>query len=97
MNPLTKTTRNIISTVLFGDEEIASEILASDDPRHQKALGRKVKPFDEKVWGANCKDIVKRGNMAKVITHHAGIYVQATCGYRPYWSLPYVISDCSSE
>jgi ribA/ribD-fused uncharacterized protein len=55
----------ILFTVLFGDEDMAGEILASDDPRHQKALGRKVRHFDEKVWGANCKDIVKRGNMAK--------------------------------
>ena len=61
---------------------MASEILASDDPRHQKALGRKVRHFDEKVWGANCKDIVKRGNMAKVVTLWAVMFLHMD-GYSP--------------
>ena len=43
-------------------------ILKSYSPRDQKALGRKVHNFDEEVWTANCKEIVKTGNMAKVST-----------------------------
>ena len=43
-------------------------IMKSHSPRDQKALGRKVHNFDEEVWTANCKEIVKTGNMAKVST-----------------------------
>ena len=53
-------------TGLFEDYRIAQAILLSCDPKEQKALGRKVKNFDPKVWDAYCKDIVRRGNMAKV-------------------------------
>lgn len=35
---------------LFGDEKMMSSILASKTPKSAKALGRKVKPFDEDVW-----------------------------------------------
>ena len=40
--------------------------MASDHPRDQKALGRKVSNFNEETWKENCRDIVKRGNLAKV-------------------------------
>jgi ribA/ribD-fused uncharacterized protein len=39
--------------------------MASDHPRDQKALGRKVSNFNEETWKENCRDIVKRGNLAK--------------------------------
>ena len=54
------------STVLFADESVAAKIMASDDPREQKALGRKVSNFNDEKWKANCRKIVKRGNVAKV-------------------------------
>jgi len=53
--------------VLFGDEPMAAVIMKSDNPRDQKAHGRKVSNFDEKKWKANCRDIVKQGNLAKVL------------------------------
>lgn len=53
-------------TVLFKDQAMAKEILKSHDPKEQKAMGRKVSNFDPKVWNENCKEIVKRGNQAKV-------------------------------
>lgn len=56
----------MLITVLFGDDEMADEIMRTDHPRDQKALGRKVRNFDEKKWGANCRNIVKKGNIAKV-------------------------------
>jgi hypothetical protein len=34
----------------FGDEEIAKLMLETTDPKEHKALGRKVKGFDEKIW-----------------------------------------------
>jgi ribA/ribD-fused uncharacterized protein len=51
--------------LLFGDLVTAKEIMAEKDPRKQKALGRKVKNFDEKIWSEKCEEIVKNGNRAK--------------------------------
>ena len=35
---------------LFGDEAVAKEMLRTSDPKAHKALGRKVRGFDGKVW-----------------------------------------------
>jgi ribA/ribD-fused uncharacterized protein len=50
---------------LFGDAAIAAEILAADHPRQHKALGRKVKPFDDATWRRGREAIVMTGNRAK--------------------------------
>lgn len=50
---------------LFQDDEILQQILASDDPKQVKALGRKVRRFDQNIWAQSCYDIVVRGNFAK--------------------------------
>ncbi|WP_300532296.1 NADAR family protein [Maricaulis sp.] len=50
---------------LFGDTKIVRSILASDDPRQVKALGRKIKAFDSAVWDQYKYDIVVRGNALK--------------------------------
>lgn len=47
--------------LLFGDTDILAEILDTPDPREQKALGRKIKGFDSKIWEANAKRIVYEG------------------------------------
>lgn len=49
----------------FGDEDMAIAIMQSKEPSHQKALGRRVQPFDEAAWSAVAYDHVVRGNMAK--------------------------------
>ncbi|MBX3154731.1 MAG: NADAR family protein [Deltaproteobacteria bacterium] len=51
--------------VLFGDAETAAEILAADHPRKHKALGRKVRNFDDARWKAHRTEIVRAGNRAK--------------------------------
>lgn len=51
--------------LLFDDTEIAGKILQTTNPGKQKALGRKVKNFNQKVWEENCKNIVYQGNYAK--------------------------------
>ena len=51
--------------VLFGDADVAAEIMAADHPRTHKALGRKVKNFDGAVWERERMRIVKDGNRAK--------------------------------
>src|SRR5471032_250523 len=50
---------------LFGDHAIAAQILATNDPKRQKALGRQVAGFDKAVWDQHAKAIVKKGNSLK--------------------------------
>ena len=51
--------------LLFGDTDVAAEILAAAHPREHKALGRKVKNFDDHVWKRERVRIVTAGNRAK--------------------------------
>jgi ribA/ribD-fused uncharacterized protein len=51
--------------LLFGDAATAAKILAADHPREHKALGRKVKPFDDAIWRREREAIVLAGNRAK--------------------------------
>ena len=50
---------------LFGDDTALSAILASDDPREQKRLGRQMCHFDHDLWQTACENIVLHGNLAK--------------------------------
>ncbi len=50
---------------LFGDEEVRAQILATDDPAAIKALGRKVRHFDNAVWEQHRFALVAQGNVAK--------------------------------
>ena len=50
---------------LFADDETLAAILAAGDPGRCKALGRKVRGFDEARWAAARFDLVTRGNVAK--------------------------------
>lgn len=40
-------------------------ILATNVPKEQKRLGRKVKNYEESVWSSNCYTIMKQGLYAK--------------------------------
>jgi ribA/ribD-fused uncharacterized protein len=51
--------------IVFNDFYIASQILLTEDPREQKALGRKIKGFDKNIWDSVCLGIVYKGNLAK--------------------------------
>lgn len=51
--------------LLFDDAEVAAQVLAADHPREHKALGRKVKRFDDAVWRREREAIVLAGNRAK--------------------------------
>lgn len=51
--------------MLFEDEAVAKEIMEAKHPREHKALGRKVKGYDEQKWRENRERIVKDGNRAK--------------------------------
>ena len=50
---------------LFGDDPTLAKILAADDPKTHKALGRQVQNFHPKTWTRACRGIVERGNLAK--------------------------------
>lgn len=51
--------------VLFRDIPVAIEIMNTDDPKVQKALGRKVKNFDPQIWDRYKRTIVYQANHAK--------------------------------
>ena len=51
--------------ILFGDQEIYKKIMATESPKQMKALGRKVKNFDPKVWEKEKYNIVLCGNLLK--------------------------------
>ncbi|KAJ8111943.1 hypothetical protein OPT61_g5586 [Boeremia exigua] len=58
---------------LFGDEQIAKEMLRTTDPKTHKALGRMVENFDGAVWDKNKFEIVVQGNVYKfTIAEDAG-------------------------
>ena len=50
---------------LFGDEEIAKQILMTDVPGKIKGFGRKVSNFDENIWHQHREKILFEGNLAK--------------------------------
>ncbi len=50
---------------LFGDETIRQQVLESQTPKQMKALGRKVRGFDQTVWDQAKYSIVLNGNWCK--------------------------------
>nr|WP_202626606.1 isochorismatase family protein [Steroidobacter agaridevorans] len=50
---------------LFGDQETRAQILQAANPGAAKALGRKVRGFDDAVWAEHRFGIVVRANQAK--------------------------------
>ena len=52
--------------MLFDDKEIAARIATVDNPNEAKALGRKVRDFDNSVWEENRMDIVTNGLVLKM-------------------------------
>lgn len=51
--------------LLFGDEKSFHKIMNEMNPRYQKALGRKIKNFNDDVWKEKSVSIVYKGNFAK--------------------------------
>lgn len=51
--------------VLFCDMETYAKIMAADDPKDYKELGREVRFFDAAAWDHAKYPIVLRGNLAK--------------------------------
>lgn len=51
--------------ILFGDKDVASKIMKTNDPLIHKKLGRSVKNFDCIRWNTYARAIVYVGNLAK--------------------------------
>ncbi|MDF1698030.1 MAG: NADAR family protein [Saprospiraceae bacterium] len=56
---------------LFGDKEMEEQIIQTNSPREAKALGRKVRNFDNATWQENCYQIVKKANILKFSQNEA--------------------------
>jgi ribA/ribD-fused uncharacterized protein len=50
---------------VFGDSDALARIMAANNPRDQKALGRKVCGFDAQTWDSVCRGVVYTGNLAR--------------------------------
>lgn len=67
--------------VLFGDCVSFYQIINAPSPADAQALGRKIKPFDERVWLEHAQQIVFDGNMAKFQQNpHALLALRDTFG-----------------
>ncbi len=52
-------------SLLFQDQASRDKIMAADDPRDYKALGRQIRDFDQQIWDLHKYEIVLQGNLAK--------------------------------
>lgn len=50
---------------LFNDDKIAADVLKEPQPASQKALGRKVKGFDQTIWDSKKENIIVAGLIHK--------------------------------
>ena len=58
--------------ILFKDQKVADKIILEPDPRKQKALGRQVQGFDEKMWNKHREKVVEEGNWWKFTQSRKG-------------------------
>ena len=89
--------------MMFKDEEAASKIMKSTNPKEQKALGRKVKNFNIETWSAasgpripRAWSIVRKGswnkfsqnpNLLKVLADTAGTTLVEASPYDKIWGI----------
>lgn len=88
--------------LLFDDAEVAAQIMAADHPREHKALGRKVKGFDDATWKRERETIVKAGNRAKftqnpallaLLLETAGTTLVEASPYDKIWGIGLAATD----
>ncbi|KAL8954146.1 MAG: hypothetical protein Q9222_000029 [Ikaeria aurantiellina] len=58
--------------IVFKDTDTANEIMLAETPKEQKALGRKVKNFDNKIWNKHREGVVEEGNWNKFCNSKEG-------------------------
>ncbi|KAF2458069.1 hypothetical protein BDY21DRAFT_343545 [Lineolata rhizophorae] len=57
---------------LFGDDDVAEQMLVTTEPKEHKALGRKVRNFHRPKWDEHKERIVEEGNWWK-FTNNKGV------------------------
>lgn len=66
---------------LFGDDDAAADVLVAGSPAQVKAIGRRVRGFDEARWAAHRFDLVVEANVAKFTQNEAlGVFLAGTGG-----------------
>ena len=89
--------------ILFKDEDIAYKIMKSDNPKEQKALGRKVRNFNIETWSAPVGpklpiawSVVRKGSwnkfsqnpgLLKVLADTAGTTLVEASPYDKIWGI----------
>nr|WP_315033292.1 NADAR family protein [uncultured Chryseobacterium sp.] len=91
---------------LFNDAETLEKILQAATPNQVKALGRKVKNFDPKIWDEHKYEIVKQGNLLKfsqnekykdfLLSTNDKILVEAS-PYDAIWGIGMLETDSRAE
>jgi len=64
---------------LFGDNDALADILGARSPAEAKAVGRRVRNYDDETWAGARAAAVVRGNIAKFGQHDdLGLFLRAT-------------------
>lgn len=50
---------------IFNDQDALDQVMTTQDPKTQKAIGRRIRGFEQDAWNSFCRGIVYRGNLAK--------------------------------
>lgn len=88
--------------LLFEDEEIANAIMRTQNPKEQKALGRKVRGFDKERWEEVCREYVYEANYAKFtqnevlldeLISYANREIVEASPEDPIWGIGLIYSD----
>ncbi len=87
---------------LFADWDTLDLIMQTDNPSEQKALGRKVRGFDEEKWKQGAREVVKLGSYCKFWQNESlGRFLLATgdkilvegAHYDPVWGVKLAWDD----
>jgi len=91
---------------LFGSTDIAAKIMATDDPKTQKDLGRLVKNYDDKVWLEYRFDIMVEGlfekfdqipKLKQALLDTGDTILAEASPYDLVWGIGYLATDAEAQ